>query len=171
VDRDFRTIVLATILCAAAVVLQSTLLHWVALRGVKPDLALIILVYVSVRRGSMTGQLTGFASGILQDLLSLSPVGFHALTRTLIGFLYGRMEGNIFLDPILMPLLLTIIATILKGLVASFAVVLFAVAAPGFQVFAGPLWIEVGYNAFLAPFLFALLSLVKPLRPRDKERI
>jgi rod shape-determining protein MreD len=170
VDRDFRAILVGTILCGAAVVLQSTLLHWVALRGVKPDLALIVLVYTSVRRGSMTGQVTGFASGLLEDFLSLSPVGFHALTRTLIGFLYGRMEGNIFLDPILMPLLLTVIATILKGLVASFTVVLFAVAAPGFKMFAGPLWIEVGYNAFLAPFVFALLSLVRPLRPRDKER-
>jgi rod shape-determining protein MreD len=170
VDRDFRATLLATLFCGAAVVLQSTLLHRVALRGVKPDLALIILVFTAVRRGSMTGQVAGFASGILEDLLSLSPVGFHALTRTLIGFLFGRMEGNIFLDPILMPLLLTVIATVLKGLVASIAVALFAIAAPGFRVFAGPLWIEVGYNAFLAPFVFALLGLVKALKPRDKER-
>ncbi|MBN1835220.1 MAG: rod shape-determining protein MreD [Spirochaetales bacterium] len=169
-DRDFKATLIATILCAGAVVLQSTLLHWVALRGIKPDPALIILVYTAVRRGSMSGQVTGFASGILEDLLSLSPVGFHALSRTVIGYLYGRMEGKIFLDPILMPLLLTIIATILKGFVAAFTVLLFAVDAPGFKLFAGPLWIEVGYNAVLAPFVFALLSLVKPLRPRDVER-
>jgi len=171
VDRDIRAILIGTILSGGAIVLQSTLLHWVALGGVKPDLALIVLVFVAVRRGSMTGQVTGFASGLLEDLVSLSPVGFHALARTVIGFLYGRMEGNIFLDPILMPLLLTITATILKGLLSSFTVLLFALAAPGFQVFAGPLWIEVGYNALLAPFLFALLGLIRPLRARDKERI
>lgn len=170
-SNDLRATVLGTILCGSCVVLQSTLLHWVALRGVKPDLALIVLVFVAVRRGSMTGQITGFASGILEDLLSLSPVGFHALVRTVIGFLYGRMEGNIFLDPILVPLLLTIVATLLKGLLSSFAVVLFVLAAPGFKVFAGPLWIEVGYNAVLAPFLFALLGLVRPLKAKEKERI
>jgi rod shape-determining protein MreD len=75
VSSDTRATVLATILCGVAIVIQSTLLHWVALRGVKPDLALIVLVFVSVRRGSMTGQITGFASGILEDLLSLAPVG------------------------------------------------------------------------------------------------
>lgn len=170
-DRDLRATLLAILLCAAAAVLQSTLLHWVALRGVKPDLALIILVFAAVRRGSMSGQVTGFVSGLVEDLVSLSPVGFHALIRTVVGFLYGRMEGNVFVDPILMPLLLTIIATVLKGVLSGLAVVLFSLAAPGFRAFAGPLWIELGYNAFLAPFVFGLLGLVRPLRAKEKDKL
>jgi len=154
---------------ALAVVLQSTLLHWVAIRGVIPDLGLIILVFVAIRRGSMTAQLSGFATGVVEDFLSLSPLGFHAFIRTLVGFLYGLTVGSIFVDPILMPVILTIIATLFKALISSVLVSFLSIPAEGFSVFTGPLWIEMGYNAVLAPFLFALLGLLKVLKPQKKE--
>jgi len=170
-DRELKTIVISALLLAAAVLLQTTLLRWVALRGVKPDLALIVLVFVAVRRGSMAAQVSGFLSGLLEDVLSLSPLGFHALLRTVLGFCYGLTAGSIFVDPVLMPVLLTIIATVLKGLASSLLVVIFGIPAAGFRIFAGSLWIEVGYNAVLAPFLFAPLRLLKSLAPREKERV
>jgi rod shape-determining protein MreD len=170
-SRDFKAFLLSSGLIALAIVLQSTLLHWVAVRGVIPDLGLIVLVFVAIRRGSMTAQLSGFASGVVEDVLSLSPLGFHAFIRTVVGFLYGLTEGSIFVDPILMPVILIIIATLLKALISSLLVVFLSIPAAGFIVFTGPLWIELGYNAVLAPFLFALLGLLKLLKPRDKERI
>lgn len=170
-SRDLKAFLLSSGLIALAVVLQSTLLHWVAVRGVIPDLGLIVLVFVAIRRGSMTAQLSGFASGVVEDVLSLSPLGFHAFIRTVVGFLYGLTEGSIFVDPILMPVILIIIATLFKALISSLLVAFLSIPAAGFGVFAGPLWIELGYNAVLAPFLFALLGLLKALKPRDKERI
>jgi rod shape-determining protein MreD len=170
-SRDLKAFLLSSGLIALAVVLQSTLLHWVAVRGVIPDLGLIVLVFVAIRRGSMTAQLSGFASGVVEDVLSLSPLGFHAFIRTVVGFLYGLTEGSIFVDPIFMPVILIIIATLFKALISSLLVVFLSIPAAGFGVFAGPLWIELGYNAVLAPFLFAALGLLKALKPRDKERI
>jgi rod shape-determining protein MreD len=170
-DRELRTILVSTLLLGVAVLLQSTVLRWVALKGVKPDLALILLVFVAVRRGSMSAQVSGFLAGMLEDILSLSPVGFNALLRTVLGFFYGLAAGSIFVDPVLMPVLLVLVATILKGLASSLLVVVFRVPAPGFQIFAGPLWIEVGYNAVLAPFLFAALRLLRALAPREKDRV
>jgi rod shape-determining protein MreD len=170
-SRDLRVFLLSTGMIALAIVLQSTVLRWVAIRGVIPDLALIILVFVAIRRGSMTAQLSGFATGIIEDFLSLSPLGFHAFVRTIVGFLYGLTVGSIFVDPILMPVVLTVVATLLKGFLSSVLVALLGIPAEGFSVFAGPLWIEMGYNAVLAPFLFALLSLLKLLKPQNKERI
>lgn len=170
-SRDLKAFLLSSGLIALAVVLQSTLLHWIAVRGVIPDLGLIVLVFVAIRRGSMTAQLSGFVSGVVEDVLSLSPLGFHAFIRTVVGFLYGLTEGGIFVDPILMPVILIIIATIFKALISSLLVVFLSIPAAGFGVFTGPLWIELGYNAVLAPFLFALLGLIRPLKARDKERI
>ena len=168
-SRDLKAFLLSTGMIALAVVLQSTLLHWVAIRGVIPDLGLIILVFVAIRRGSMTAQLSGFATGMIEDVLSLSPLGFHAFIRTLVGFLYGLTVGSIFVDPILMPVLLTIVATLFKALISSLLVSFLSIPAEGFGVFAGPLWIEMGYNAVLAPFIFALLGLLKVLKPQNKE--
>jgi rod shape-determining protein MreD len=168
-SRDAKAFLLSTGLIALAVVVQSTLLHWVAIRGVKPDLGLIILVFVAIRRGSMTAQLSGFAAGIVEDFLSLSPLGFHAFVRTVLGFLYGLTVGSIFVDPILMPLILTIVATLFKALISSLLVSFLSIPAEGFSIFTGPLWIELGYNAVLAPFLFALLGLLKVLKPQKQE--
>ncbi len=170
-SRDLKAFLLSSGLIALAVVLQSTLLHWIAVRGVIPDLGLIVLVFVAIRRGSMTAQLSGFVSGVVEDVLSLSPLGFHAFIRTVVGFLYGLTEGGIFVDPILMPVILIIIATIFKALISSLLVVFLSIPAAGFGVFTGPLWIELGYNAVLAPFLFAALGLLKAFKSRDKERI
>ena len=169
-DRELRAILLTAVLLGAAVLLQSTVLRWVALKGVKPDLALILLVFVAVRRGSLSAQTGGFLAGLLEDILSLAPVGFNALLRTVLGFFYGLTAGSLFLDPVLMPVLLVLVATLLKGLLSSLLVALFHIPAPGFQIFAGPLWIEVGYNAVLAPFLFAPLRRLRALAPREKER-
>lgn len=169
-DRELKATLITTLLLAAAVLLQSTVLRHVALAGVKPDLALIVLVFAAVRRGSMTAQVGGFFSGLLEDILSLAPLGFNALLRTLLGFFYGLTAGSIFVDPVLMPVLLALIATILKGLASSLLVVIFGIPAAGFRIFTGPLWIEVGYNAVLAPFLFLPLRLLKVLAPREKDR-
>jgi rod shape-determining protein MreD len=119
----------------------------------------------------MTAQLSGFTTGVIEDVLSLSPLGFHAFIRTVVGFLYGLTVGSIFVDPILMPVLLTIIATLFKALISSLLVSFLSIPAEGFSVFTGPLWIEMGYNAVLAPFLFALLGLLKVLKPQNKEWI
>ncbi len=170
-DRELRTILLSAVLLGVAVFLQSTVLRWVALKGVKPDLALILLVFVAVRRGSLSAQTSGFLAGLLEDILSLSPVGFNALLRTVLGFFYGLTAGSLFVDPVLMPVLLVLVATLLKGLLSSLLVALFHIPAPGFQIFAGPLWIEVGYNAVLAPFLFAPLRRLRALAPREKDRV
>ena len=170
-DRELRTIVISTLLLGIAVILQSTVLRFVALRGVKPDLALIVMVFVAVRRGGMSAQVSGFLAGLLEDILSLAPVGFNALLRTVLGFFYGLTAGSILVDPVLMPVLLVLVATLLKGLLSSLLVVLFHIPALGFQIFAGPLWIEVGYNAVLAPFLFAPLRLLRALAPREKDRV
>jgi rod shape-determining protein MreD len=166
-----KPLIVSLLLLGAAVLLQTTLLPFVAIRGVKPDLALIILVFVSIRKGAMTGQISGFAAGIMEDFLSLSPLGFHAFFRTCIGFFYGLTAGNIFVDPILMPLVLVVIATLFKGLVTSVLIALFSLAAAGFSSFSGPFWIELGYNALLAPFCFAILGLFKTLRPKDKDEL
>ncbi len=166
--RDWKTFFVTTALMVGAVVLQSTVFNWITLGGVKPDLALVILVYAAVRRGSLLGETAGFASGLVEDALSLSPLGFHALSRTVVGFLYGLTAGSIFVDPLFMPVLLVVVATLLKGFLSALTAVLFSVEGPGFAVFAGPLWIEIGYNALLAPFVFAALNLLKLIRPREK---
>jgi rod shape-determining protein MreD len=168
-NRDTRVTVITIVALAVCILLQSTLLHAVELGGVHPDLALLVLIFVSMRRGAMVGQVSGFVSGFLEDLMNVSPLGFHSLLRTVMGFLYGLLSGNVFIDPFLMPIVLAVVATILKGFLAGIVSAVFGIASSGFITFTGRLWIEAGYNGLVAPFLFALLSLFKVFRQADKE--
>ena len=168
-NRDFRVTLLTVVVLCICILLQSTLLHAIELGGVHPDLALLVLIFVAMRRGAMVGQVSGFVSGFVEDLMSVSPLGFHALLRTVVGFLYGLLSGNVFIDPFLMPIILAVIATILKGFLAGVVSAVFGIASSGFVIFTGRIWIEAGYNGLVAPFLFALLSLVRTFKQADKE--
>jgi rod shape-determining protein MreD len=109
----FITLVLITL----ASILQSTFFNYIAIAGIKPDITLIILVYISFKTGSNNGQIVGFTSGLLQDILTSStPLGFFACIRTILGFLFGLFEGAFTIDPILMPIVFTFIATLLKDI-------------------------------------------------------
>ena len=63
--------------------------------GVKPDLQLILVVFLALRRGSMSGQIAGFVGGLLEDVVTLSPLGFHAIVKALVGFCAGLPYGLI----------------------------------------------------------------------------
>ena len=167
--KKTKLLLITTSLLASALILQSTLLRYVAVRGVKPDLALIILVFISLRTGSMIGQLSGFTAGLIQDFLSFPPLGFHSLIRTVIGFVYGLFQGALYIDALFMPILFVFSATLLKGLLSWFLGVVLSLQRTGFILVGGRFWIEVLYNSLLSPFLFALLSLIKAYKIQKEE--
>ena len=169
-SRETKAIVVSILLLAASVLVETTLLRGIAIRGVRPDLTFVILMFVALRRGPMVGQLAGFAVGFAEDLVSLSPLGFHALLRATTGYLYGLFLGNVYVDPILIPLVFAAAGTLLKALLALILDGIFSVSAAGFAPFLGPLWIELAYNAALAPILFGLLGLIRILRPMEKKK-
>ena len=149
------------------VLLQTTVLGIAAVRGVTPDLLLILLVFLALRRGSMSGQIAGFAGGLLEDLVSLAPLGFHALVRTLVGFSSGMLHGLIRTSAVAVPVLI-FGASVIKGLASAFLGLVFDIQ-PDLHLLEGRFWIEAAYSAVLAPFLFALLGRVRLLRPSKRE--
>jgi rod shape-determining protein MreD len=73
---------------AAALALQTTLSRYV--RGtVAVNLVLVVVVYVALTWGPVTGLLTGTFAGLVQDALSTGVIGIGGLAKTLVGFLTG----------------------------------------------------------------------------------
>ena len=159
-----KKIIWALVFILAAALLQSTIFSRLAVHiHAIPDIALCILVYTAYVNGTMTGQLTGFFSGVLLDFLSAAPLGLNALVRTLIGGSTGFIKGTFYLDPFFLPMALCAGATILKAVVYYLLHLLFAGVIPSYSIFGLTFWIELGMNTVLAPFLFALLKLFQPL--------
>ena len=155
--------VVHTILIAACAALQSVFFKNGLVAGVTPDIALIILIFSANQQGSFRAQTSGFIAGIIQDFLSLTPLGFHAFTRTLIAYLNGLFKGKLFLDPILMPVLLAAIGTLLKG-VFGYIILLFFSPEHAEIVFTLRLGVEIGLNSLIAPFLFGFLKIIGIVR-------
>ena len=165
-----KRVIWGAVFILIAALLQSTVLG--SLRNyihAVPDLALDILVFSAYVNGTMTGQLTGFFSGFLVDFVSISPLGFNAFIRTLVGALAGLLKGTFYLDSFLLPMALCAGATVVKILLYFLLHLVFPAAVPTYDVFSLTLWIELGMNTLLAPLLFALLKLFPPLRPGQRE--
>jgi len=164
-----KRVIWATVLILAAGILQSTLLSRVAIFNAVPDLTLGILVYIAYVNGTMTGQVTGFFSGIMLDFLSAAPLGCNALVRTIIGALTGLMKGTFFLDVFFLPMTLCAGATIFKALSRNLLHLLFAGSIPAYDFFLPAFWVELGLNVITAPLLFFILKLMKNLLTDNRK--
>ncbi|MDR2194551.1 MAG: rod shape-determining protein MreD [Treponema sp.] len=152
-----------------AILLQSTLLSHLALYHAVPDLALGILVFSSYFNGVMTGQLTGFFSGLMLDFLSAAPLGLNALIRTIVGALSGLIKGIFVFDEIFLPMLLCGVATVLKAMILLLLHILFVESIHIYPLREPLFWVELALNTFIAPFLFALLRCFNALLVNKKD--
>ncbi len=153
----------ALLITAILILFQSLLSPYIAIKTVSPDLALCILLYMALHNGIMTGQVLGFFSGLLLDVLSLAPLGLNSVTRILIGAFSGLFVGMFFIDFFLVPFFASAIAVILKALVFSLLSLLFGIQGLSVSFVTATFWIEVLYTALVAPFIFGLLNLFKPI--------
>lgn len=163
-----KNIIWTIVLSIIAAILQSALLHKIAFFNVIPDLALCIVVFSAYVNGTMTGQLSGFFSGLLIDFMSASPLGMNCLIRTLIGALAGVFKGAFFLDIFLMPIILCALATILKAIIIFILHLIIGPSVPAYSFTASVIWLELGLNCISAPLLFFLLRRFKPIMAKRK---
>jgi rod shape-determining protein MreD len=79
-----------------AVVVQSTLLHDVALRGAHVSLVTVLIVWTGLRCGVVTGGWLGLLCGLMED--ALGGGGANVLGASLAGFLSGLLANRFFSD-------------------------------------------------------------------------
>ncbi len=138
--------------------LETAILSNLYFLPVVPDLLLLYCVYVSIHRGPMHGQTEGFASGLLLDCLSSSPLGLNSLLRTIVGFVSGLFFLTINTNGFFIPFIIGFCATVLKVLLMSIISFFFPGNVFSYDLFTSTVWIEVLLNSLLAPLLFAICS-------------
>ena len=80
--KVFRNI----LVIALALLLQSTFFGRFSILGVRPDLAMLVLILLVSNSGQMESVLYGFFIGFLQDVYSPEFLGANAFTMSLMGF-------------------------------------------------------------------------------------
>lgn len=154
--------VLVGLMIVIAVVLQLSVAPAFAVRGVTPDLALLVVLAVALTRGGQAGLVTGFAAGVLLDLAPPADhtAGRWALALLIVGYVAGRVrEGSINHSIQGRPSAMTVMATV--ACCAFIGVSIFAVS--GLILGEAPMTllptvaISVGYDLLLAPLLIPTL--------------
>jgi rod shape-determining protein MreD len=96
-----------------AVVLQTSIVSTIEIRGGTPDLLLVTLVAISLLRGAIWGAAAGFAAGLLLDTASLARLGETSLLLTVAGYWIGRYGETTGRDRSHAPLLSVAVVTVL----------------------------------------------------------
>jgi len=136
-----------------AVVLLQWLLSNLELWDVWPDVVLLYVAYVALRRGRVAGAVTGFWTGLLMDFVIMQDnLGLNAILKTLMGFVIGLFRSeqgdNLRLTPPQAFLGALVIAIVQNGLMTIILAIDKDTRTP-FLVFG--LWLGASlYTAFVA---------------------
>ena len=98
-----------------AIALQTTLASLVFRGNTGIDLVLIVVVFVAIKSGPVTGLLAGTVAGLIQDALSSGILGIGGLAKTVIGFMSGVLGTQFIVTAPLPRFLLLLVATALHA--------------------------------------------------------
>ncbi|MBZ0203082.1 MAG: rod shape-determining protein MreD [Ignavibacteria bacterium] len=80
----------------ALIIMQKTFIELIDVTdyNITPDIVLIGVVYIGIKRGKITGSVGGFISGLVIDIFSFSFLGLMALSKSIAGFLSGFFHNQ-----------------------------------------------------------------------------
>lgn len=94
-------------------ILQTTLFPLLAIRGIFPNTALIIVTSYALLRGSKEGAIVGGFTGLLMDIFFSKMIGFYTLLYLAIGLLFGRSQKNFYRENYILPIIFCAASTVL----------------------------------------------------------
>ena len=104
-------------------IIQTTVIPFIAVRGIVPDLIVILLVFYTLRNGQVYGTVLGFIYGFLFDLITGSLLGSTMLSKTLAGFVagyfYNENKQDIYFKSMSFSLIV-LLCSVLDSVVNSF---------------------------------------------------
>ena len=136
---------------------QATLAPALRIADVSPDIPLIVVVLLALRRGPEFGCAAGFIAGLLQDVAAGGLIGVQALTKALVGFGLGTAGGRLRVTQPLVQVPGLVVLTMAEAVVRFALLQLFRFPAPFGEMMVYVALPQAVYNGFLgAALVFAL---------------
>ncbi|OGK97404.1 MAG: rod shape-determining protein MreD [Candidatus Rokubacteria bacterium RIFCSPHIGHO2_12_FULL_73_22] len=148
-------------------VAHATLAPALRIAGVTPDLPLIVVVLLALRRGPEFGCVAGFVAGLLQDAAGGGLLGVQALTKALIGFAIGAAGSRLAVTQPLVQVPGLVLLTVAEALVRFALLKLFRFPAPLGELMAWVVLPQALYNGFLGAVFVLALSWIESVRARS----
>ena len=166
-----RRVVIAIVLLTVLPV-QAAVFGRLGLPGPAPDLVLVAVVAIALAEGPLGGLVTGFAAGLLADVVPPADhtVGRLALAYCLAGYVAGLVADEVSRSAFL-PMAVVAVSTAVAG--SAYAIV-GAVLGDGrvtWGSFARGVPLLVVYDVVLTPFVVpAVMSLLRRAQPSGSLR-
>lgn len=156
----FVAVIFALFLC----LIDSAIISHIDFFRFRLQAVLILLIYISLYNGSMTGVIFGFFAGLILDFLSLAPMGLHSTTFVIIAFIFGKFQGKYDTNKILIPAVFDLVAILMQSALFFVFRLIFGknIAVPNFLLF--DYWIGIAISMFFAPILFFIFNLFPVLQ-------
>lgn len=137
---------------------HATLAPALRIADVAPDIPLIVVVLLALRRGPEFGCLGGFAAGLLQDVAGGGLIGVQALTKALIGFAIGTVGGRLRVTQPLVQVPGLVLLSVLEGLARFALLKVFHFPAAFGELMSYVVLPQALYNGFLGAALVLALA-------------
>lgn len=134
-------------------VMQTVVAPNVEIHQVKPDLFLISVIFVGMRKGCTAATLWGMFAGLVQDVLSGGIVGFNFLSKPLIGCAVGLLRSNLDFENPNTQTVVSLAATAVEGLILSALLNAYHPSKPVLWTLYRIILPESVYNSLLLPLL------------------
>ena len=104
------------LLLVLAHILQTTCIYGIAIADVRPDLVVLILLFIALHAGTFKATILGFLIGFVQDLSVPESLGLNAFVNSLVAFGAGWLRLHIAGDNLQVQLVAVFGAALLHNL-------------------------------------------------------
>lgn len=105
------------LLIILALFVQTSWTNAISLWDIKPDLVVLVLVFIGITSGQIEATILGFFSGFLIDVYNPESMGINALSNSIVGFAVGYSRVGIVAEDIQVQAAALLIASLLRDLI------------------------------------------------------
>ncbi|WP_157950209.1 rod shape-determining protein MreD [Vallitalea okinawensis] len=140
--------------------LETTILKNFEIRGITPNLLIILVVSLGILRGSKTAGTVGLFIGALQDILFYPVFGFQTLMFFYIGYVAGFFNKDFYKENYVLPFVLIFTADFIYGLLVYVFTYLFTGHLNIWQYITNIILPEMIYTLLIGLFVYKFLYFI-----------
>lgn len=145
------------IVVVVAALLQATWLEAITMRGVLPDLLLLLTVFAAIYYTESHAMLVGALGGLLHDVARNTTLGHHVLCLVLVGYAGGRIATRLVTHHPAVQAGLVFLASLVYGLLYQLVAYMQDPHSGIFEHVVSNVVPAAFYTAVITPFVFFLL--------------
>lgn len=138
--------------------LQIMVAPHVAVLGAVPSFPVLVVITLAIVEGPAAGAVSGFAAGLVLDMLGIGPIGAWALVLVLVGYVAGMLQENLFAEGWLQPLTVAVVVSVSAELAYLVVMAVLGSGAPFWRSVVAVVLPRGVYNVVLAVLFYPWLG-------------